>query len=103
MRLLQPSCWRHSQLRCWSGRNSRSGIFRWLGAVSYPLYASHLAVLMMIGLAARHAGLGPNAMLAVPAVAFALMLAQFVRLLSEIRFASVIARFAARKALATTA
>jgi peptidoglycan/LPS O-acetylase OafA/YrhL len=77
--------------------------FRWLGAISYPLYASHLAVLMIIGIAGRHAGLEPNALFAFPAVVFALMLAHLVRRLGEIRFAPAIARLATRKAPATPA
>ena len=67
-------------------------IFRWLGSVSYPLYASHLAVLILAGTAARNFGLKPSPLYFAPLVAIALALAELVRRLSEMKFRTALQR-----------
>ena len=59
--------------------------FRWLGSVSYPLYVSHLAVLVAIGSILKYLDLAGRAIYALPIIALALGLAQCVKMLSEIR------------------
>ena len=75
-------------------------IFRWLGALSYPLYVSHLAVLIFLGVIIKYLDFGPSALYAIPVVALALPLAQTVRRVSEIRLAPVLARFRTAKGAA---
>ena len=79
------------------GEREIAPVFRRLGAISYPLYASHLAVLIATVLIVRHAGLGPNPLYAVFAAAAALALAEIIRRLSEIRLGRALARFRTAK------